>query len=369
MESKSARNAVLMLKSTYYPELRRRILTLLSLPKDAIYEVEYESKWIDDELNKQLENDASVLNNKDAYVAFWDYGRPQFYPIRLCKIQAVQSGEPYKFILKMGNLLAFEGTQTDLTFSNLLSVSLKSKGFATESNTSFGISKLVISFDDASVIGSLGEVQGDDDKEWQRIVQYLVEVKPIDSTSQFTESLFLKLRVLDEEHLDQVKIKDGRFELTAHKGYLFRLRAFQPHWKNFDPNKSAKILFGFDEKVLRHIGARLLRMPLSQRTYNKDFKITTNAPIFGAKSSLIFERETDEFNAASYDVPISVPVQYGTILLKFVPFPVGLLFVGLASDIAQILVSWGVSLPSIAITLAITLLGTLLCAISLRQVS
>jgi hypothetical protein len=110
-------------------------------------------------------------------------------------------------------------------------------------------------------------------------------------------------------------------------------------------------------------------MPLGQRVYSKDFKISTNAPMFGAESALIFERETDEFNAASYEVPISIPIQYRTILLKFAPFPLGLLFVGLASDIAQVLVSWGATLPSFAITLAITLLGTLLCAISLKEVS
>jgi hypothetical protein len=356
-----------MLKSTYYPDLRRRILTALSLPKDSFYEVEYDSKWIDDELKNQLKNDTSVLKNKDAYVIFWDYGTPQFYPLRLCKIQDVQSGEPYKFTLKMGKLLAFKEQQTESNFNSFLSTSLKGRGFVDESSGSFGLNKLILACKDTSMSDILRQVEGDDDKDWQRIVKHLTEAKPIDSNPQFTQSLFFKFQLLNEEQLCPVKIKDGKYKLTARKGYLFRLRAFQPHWKNFKPNESAKMLFGFDDKILRHIGARLLRMPLGQRIYSKDFKITTSAPMFGAKSTLIFERETDEFNAASYIVPLSMPIQSRQVIFKFLPFPVGLLLVGLAEEITKVLISWGLALPSFAITLATTLLGTFLCAVSLKQ--
>jgi hypothetical protein len=362
MESAPSQNAVWMLKSTYYPDLRRRILTVLSLPNDSFYEVEYDSHWIDDE----LKNDMGVLKGKDAYVIFWDYGTPQFYPLRLCKIQDVQSGEPYKFILKIGKLLAFKEQQTESNFNSFLSTSLKGRGFISESSGSFGLSKLILACKDASMSDILRQVEGDDDKDWQRIVKHLTETKPIDSTPQFTQSLFFKFQLLNEEQLGPVKIKDGKYKLTARKGYLFRLRAFQPHWKNFKPNESAKMLFGFDDKILRHIGARLLRMPLGQRIYSKDFKITA-APMFGAKSALKFERETDEFNAASYDVPLSMPIQSRQVIFKFLPFPVGLLLVGLGEEITKVLISWGLALPSFAITLAITLLGTFLCAISLKQ--
>jgi hypothetical protein len=326
-----------------------------------LFEVEYDSKWIDDELKNQLKSNTGALKDKDAYVIFWDYGTLQFYPLRLCKVQEIQSGEPYRLILKMGNLLAFKELQTN--FNNALGTYLKNRGLVSESNAGSVLSKLVLPCDDGSMSDTLRQVEGDDDKDWQRIVKYLIEAKPIGSIPQFTESLFFRFQLLNEERFRPVKIKDGKYELRARKGYLFRLCAFQPHWEKFKSTEPAKIIFGFDEKVVRHTGARLLRMPLGQRIYNKDFKIIANAPMFGATSTLIFERETDEFNAASYEVSLSVPIRYRGILFKFVPFPVGLLFVGLGDDIAKILTSWGLPLPSYAITL----LGTFLCAISLYQ--
>ena len=71
-KSLSVRQSVWILKSTFYPDFRRRILTLLSLPKDSLFEVEFDSKWIDDELKNQLKSDASALNGKDAYFVFLD---------------------------------------------------------------------------------------------------------------------------------------------------------------------------------------------------------------------------------------------------------------------------------------------------------
>ena len=61
----------------------------------------------------------------------------------------------------------------------------------------------------------LRDVEGEDDKDWQRIVSYLVEAKPIDSTPQFTESLFFRFQVLDEKSFSTVTINDGKYELKA----------------------------------------------------------------------------------------------------------------------------------------------------------
>jgi hypothetical protein len=136
----NSRNDVLLsvttLEAQFFPIVAKKEqefeLTLLSLPKDTFYEVEYDSKWIDDELKNQLKNDSNALKDRDAYVIFWDYGKSQFYPIRLCKIQEVQSREPYKFILRIGKLFAFKEPQAHLTFSNMLSTYLKNRGFANQ---------------------------------------------------------------------------------------------------------------------------------------------------------------------------------------------------------------------------------------------
>jgi len=356
---------VWIFKSTYYPDFRRRILTILSLPKNSLFEVEYDSKWIDEQLESQLKSDPNALNGKDAYFVFLDYASNplQFYPIRICKVHAIQPGEPYRLILKVGNLLGFKETESQSAFNNTITSWLKNRGLIEESAAKPTASKLVLSCADGSMSDAVREIEGEDDKDWQRIVKYLTEAQPIDSASQFTESLFFRFQLLDEETFEPLTIKGGKYELKPRKGYLFRLRAFQPHWKEFTPVQTAKIIFGFEEKIVNHVGASLLTMPLGQRTYNKDFRIRTTAPLGGATSKLVFEREEDEFNAASYVVPFRLPIRYGGILIRFIPFFVGLVFVGLADSIAKIITLWGLPLPGYVITL----LGSLLCAVSLYQ--
>lgn len=212
-ETESVRKPIWLLKSTYYPDLRRRILTLLSLPKDSLFEVEYDSKWIDDEIKHQLKSNTSALKDKDAYVIFWDYGTLQFYPIRLCKVQGIQTGEPYRLSLKTGNLLAFKEPQTN--FNNAFGTYLKDKGLVSESDAVSRLLKLVLSCDNGPILSTLRQVEEDDDEEWQRIVKYLADAKPIGSTPQFTESLFFRFQLIDEENFRPVKVKDGKYELRA----------------------------------------------------------------------------------------------------------------------------------------------------------
>ena len=119
--------------------------------------------------------------------------------------------------------------------------------------------------------------------------------------------------------------------------------------------------FSFSDKVLEHIGPNSVRMPLDERIYNKDFKVHVNAPLKGAESILGFEREEDWSNAACYPVPFNIPAQYGTIALWYLPFPIGLLLLGFADSIGNLLTKCGVATPSYFVTI----IGTALCSIAI----
>jgi len=135
-ENSSDRESLWLLKSTYYADFRRRILTLLSLPRDSLYEVEYDSRWIDDELKSRT----SALRGKDTCFIFLDYASSplQFYPIRSCKIQDIQPGEPYRLILKVGNLPTLSSLVVKVLPQALHWKTVSSKSRSFSSVTGFG---------------------------------------------------------------------------------------------------------------------------------------------------------------------------------------------------------------------------------------
>jgi len=331
---------------------------------NSIYEVEYDSKWIDDEVKGYIKKGGLVKGEK-AYFIFLDYGsRPlSFYPIRLCKVHYIQPEEPYRVIFEVGNFLTFKDSKDEEAFNEGITRWLTDKNLIDKSDEETIVKKLVLFCNDKLMANNLQEAEGKEEQIWERIIDYLIEVKPIDSRAQFDRSLFFRFEIKDEKTFRTLNVKDGKFKLKPGKDYSFRFHAYQPHFMKFNEGDIARIIFGIEEKVLRHVGERALRMPLNQRTYTKDFKISVNNLVFGTKSSVVFEREEDEYNAPSHEVSFIVPMWRIGILRKFLSFPIGLLFLGLPDDIAKLLTSLGLPLPSIAVTF----LGIFLCSVSLYQ--
>lgn len=82
-KSDSSKQIVYILKSTYYPDLRQKILSLLSLPNDLEQIVEYDNKWIAEEIKENPKK----FEGMDACTIFLDYGSDslEFWPLRLVK--------------------------------------------------------------------------------------------------------------------------------------------------------------------------------------------------------------------------------------------------------------------------------------------
>lgn len=356
--SPPGRESVWILKSTYRSDFRQRILTVLSLPTDAYVDVEYDAKWIDDDFKENLD----AMKSKSAYFVFYDIttNPPEFYPLRLCELKAIQGGAPYKLILKVGKLLAFKDGETKNSFSKAIVTLLENRKLM-KSGAVPTPDRLVLLCRDNSLAEKLTEVDGQEDTDWQRIVDYLTKAVPTDSTTQFTKSLFFRLQLIDEKNFQPLTLSDGKYKLQQGGSYLVRLRAYLPHWKELKSNGTANMAFSFNDQLLEHIGPNSVRMPLDERLYNKDFKVHVNKRLQGAETAIKFEREEDWSNASGYEVPLAIVARYGVIALWFLPFPIGLLLLGFADSIGKQLTASGLSTPSYLVTI----LGTVLCSIAI----
>ena len=354
---------LLLFKSTYYPDFRRRILTILSLPKNATYAIDFDRKWIHGKVSECVEN-GDRLKGKEAYLIFLDYSNKppkKFYPIRLCKVHNINPEEIYEITLKMGNFLTFKDDSNEEEFSKSVRGYLKNESLVDLKKKI--VSKLVL-FGGESVTKHLKEAKEKQEEIWRKIIDYLVEAKEIDSQSQFKKSLFFRFGMRDSETFKPLNITEGNYRLKPGKNYFLSFSVYQPHFDKFTKADIAKMIFGIEERVLRHVGEKVLRMPLNQRIYTKHFDLSVNDLTWGAKSAIVFEREEDEFNAPMCNIPVIVSKTVSKVLIKFLPFPVGLYLTVSPDAVAELVASLGGPLlPSILYTM----LGIFLSSISLYQ--
>lgn len=359
-----SKRTIWLFKSAYYPELRRRILSILSLPKGCPYQTDYDSKWVDDAVKSHLRG-GGMLDGATVYFAFIDYAStpPKFYPIRSCKIIRIDPQEPYVITLQMGNFLTFKEHENENRFNQSLSDWLNKKNYTETSDSKITVKKLFMFSDDTSTTSSVEEVEDTGDQAWRRIVDYLVQTKPIGPTHQFDRSLFLRFAIIDGESLTQLSVHDTHFTLQPNRGYVLKLRVYQPHFANFTDKETAIMNFAFDEEYIRHVGPRRLRLPLAKRTYTEDFSISVNPLMWGAKSHIAFERYSEEYDGPSCQVPFEVPKRSEWIVFRFLPFSLGLVLMVLP----ELIRGW-FNLPITPTeTTILTLLGVLFSSISLYR--
>lgn len=356
--------AIWLFKSAYNPPLRRKILSLLTLPKNCHFETEYDGKWVDDEL-KNYQRSGSTLEGRKVHFAFIDYSSspPEFYPIRSCEIIRVQFQEPCRITVRVGSFLSFKTHEDNKTFSQSIFAWLSKNNLIETRDNRKTVTKLFTFCDDRLTIDGLQEVEVADDQTWQTIVNYLVKRKPIGSTHQFDRSIFFRFSIIDDESFTALSVRDGRFILQPSRTYLLRLRVYQPHFGKFDEKETAIMNFAFDEEHIRHIGPRRLRLPLAQRTYTEDFKISVNPQAWVAESHIAFERYRDEYDGPSYQIPFAIPKRWGWIFLRFLPFSLGLILMVLPGLVS----GWFNSTMGPIWTTIVTIVGVFLSSISLYR--
>jgi hypothetical protein len=365
-----AGGSIWLFKSTYYDEFRRKILTILSLPANSFFDVEYDNKWVDKELER-VSLDSSMFQGLSAYFVFYDYASspPRFLPIRLCKVDSIQFGVRCRIRLQVGRFLSLRDGKKDGDFSQAILSSLKKRDLIDETGRPL---KLVLLSKDDSLATCVQEVEVDEDKTWQEIVEHLVGTQPIkryrgtveETRPQFDRSLFYRVQVIDDETFNSLALRESRIELQPNKNYLIRLGAYQPHCDKFKSGEAAKLRFALDDGHFQHVGPHSLKMPLAHRVYTKDFEIRVRPILQGGESHIAIEATEDEYSSPSCSIRYWIPRRLGGILLRVLLFGVGLAMASQSEAISTWLVKANIPLSP----LAVTIVGVLLSAVLLYRI-
>jgi hypothetical protein len=334
-------SVVYILKSTYYPDLRQKILSLLSLPSDVEQIVEYDSKWLSEELREKPEN----FEGADACVIFLDYSSEllDFWPLRLCKVTRIippGDGVTYQIVLRLGEFR----TATDVKeFSSKVREYLQQKQMIDNKDGENWSTRLVFSGDD-SIRRMLAQV-GEQQDTWEGIVSHLVAIQDIPrglNQEQFRHSVFYKVQVLARENLGSpLRPREGVYELSPGKQYSLAFAVYHPHYQNFCVGDVKENTIDFPEGLLHHVGSKTCKFPSRQRKYTKYFDFWTKDLTTGGKSAISVRLEDDEFNGPSFQIPLVLRPKRLQLASLFVSLSIGLLMLGSSGAIASMAISSG----------------------------
>jgi len=334
-------SVVYLLKSTYYPDFRQKILNLLSLPSDLQQIVEYDSKWVSEQLREKPQN----FEGADACVIFVDYSSEllDFWPLRLCKVTRIippVDGMTYQIVLKLGEYR----TATDVKeFSSRVREYLQQKQIIEKKGNENSPTKLIFSGDDSirNMLAKTEEQQGT----WEGIVKHLVAAQDIPrgiNQEQFKHSVFYKLGVLAREKLvSPLRPKEGVYQFDPGKQYSLVFAVYHPHFENFPVEDVKENVIDFPEGLLHHVGPKSCRLPARQRKYTQYFDFWTKDLTTGGKSEISVRLEGNEFNGPSFRIPFILRRKSFQLASLFVTLAVGLLMLGSSGAIASMATSSG----------------------------
>jgi len=356
---------VYILKSTWYPDFRQKILTLLSLPKDLDFTIEYDEKY----LSKEIKANLGKFEGKTACVIFLDYSSkiPKFYPIRICKIVEIippTDGVTYQLTLSAENLIVPIDYQK---FNSRVYEFLKQQnGIDKDEQGNEYISSLVL-FSDKTIL-DMTSTGINQEEVWEKTVEHLVNVakiKRLEDQPQFTKSIFFRLKILPRKKLKSpLTPKDRIYTLDQGNEYCLVLGIYNPHFENFDINDFRKLIIDFDTKLVSHVGSVELDLPLRQRKYTKYFDFHTKEPIVSGKSQLTIRGDKDDFNAPFVRIPFVLPTKKREVIGIFSSLVMGIFILGATDIIGDLIASlFNVSEAELSIRLALSIIGTILSAL------
>jgi len=175
-DSKNNLEIVYVCKSCYYPEFRRRILSLLSLPNGARFETDYDEKWV----SEDVKTNPNHFRGKRLYAIFLDFSTStlNFYPLRECRVlDIVRAGGLFKLTLELGN---YKIPSNKEGFSKTVKNCMTQKRILDEDER-----KLVFGGDD-TIAKELSEKTKQEDT-WKQIVEYLASLDDIEVPPQVRE--------------------------------------------------------------------------------------------------------------------------------------------------------------------------------------
>ena len=368
-EENAESEIIYIFKSTWYPELRQKILSLLSLPNDLKLIVEFDEKW----LSTNIKSNLRKCEGKSALVIFLDFASAKldFYPLRKCRILEIippVDGVTYQVVLSLND---FTIPNDEVKFnSHVRQVLAQSNLLTTDSSGNEWQQNLVI-LADSSIISSVNSGNSQE-KVWEQIIENLAKRPPINvrgknNQSQFADSVFFRTRILPRKNLKTPSYpKEHVFRFKEGTQYTVGISVYNSNFQKATQNEMQEIVIDYDSNLVDHVGCAQLDLPLGQRKYTKYFDFRTKEPLTGGESDIVIKGKRDSFETPSVQIPYVLLAPKNQMIAAAFCLAIGILILGIADTFAGSIVLWLNLKEPIDKTIwqiVIVIIGTILSAV------
>jgi uncharacterized Fe-S cluster-containing radical SAM superfamily protein len=362
----SKEEIVYLFKSTWYPDFRQKILSLLSLPKGLKLIVEFDSKW----LSAEIRNNVSKYKEKPALVIFLDVALPaaSFYPLRKCQILEIiapEEGATYQIVLHMEDFVIYsDPAKFNLEIRQLL---FQSNLIAIDKAGNERLNQLVIP-GDRSIL-DLSNTGNDQEKAWEQIVDNLSNRSIIvrkNNQPQFQQSIFFRTSILPRKTLrNSLDPKNNSFKFNQGTQYSVAISVYNPNAAKTITTETQKVTVDYDTNLCDHVGSEELELPLDQRKYTKYFDFRTKENLVGGQSDIIAKGSKDTFNTPLVQIPYSLTSKKAEMVGAAFVLALGILVLGIADLLSNVVKdTYGLSgIDQITIQIILVVVGTILSAV------
>ena len=331
---------IYILKSSFYPDFRQKSLSILSLPNNLSFTIEYDQKWLSADIKTNLKQ----FKGKTVCLIFIDYSssKPKFYPLRKCKIHDIippNDGVTYQLLLTTDNLIVPIDSKK---FNSEVYKLLQQKNLIKNYENNEIVSNLVF-YGDKTIL-DLTSNGGNQQNIWSKLVEYLTglnDIKRLEDQPQFRESIFFRLSLLSRSKLkSSLTPKKQTYKLNQGKEYTLAISVYIPHYKNFPKNEIRKLVFDFDSKLISHVGSIEIDLPLAQRKYTKHFNFRVKETITGGKSNFVIHGDRSDFNSPNVQIPFEVSTMKKNIIGVICALGTGIFILGAYDILTNAIVSF-----------------------------
>ncbi len=333
---------IFFFKSTYYPDFRQKILSILSLPNGLIQFVEYDEKWLSDDIKLNL----NKAKNISGLVIFLDYSKQnaEFYPIRRCKVSEIippTIGVTYQIILSMEDFVNPVDTKK---FNDDIRTILSQKKMLSKAtpNSDEYLQKLVLKGADP-LVGNQNSTNSQQEI-WEETAKMLARADPIarlKGQEQFSNSIFFRTNILLRTELkSQLSIEEHSFKISQGRPYAVSLSAFNPDHQKHNNKPNKKITISVDDKLISHVGSSEIDLPMAQDKYTKYFDFQTKETLTSESSEIVVTESDENFETPSIKLPYKLMSKRLEVYSLIVSMIAGILLIGIAATFPNDIVTY-----------------------------
>lgn len=233
-------------KSSYRKDYYREILDMMALPKEYIYKIEYDSRYLQEDLKHHMTMRPVNYQNREVMLFYADLVKKNLVPLRKMKISKIEIKQDIAvFYLKLGPYIH------QLSVSDVANINTQIKELLGEKNIPPGNKYILL----GEYVDTLLESAkySDTTEAWREMIKLLHDMKCED----FETALFYKIDInaatLRDNFVNEPK---SCFHIDGGKQFSITVHSYLPNYENFDRENldMRKITYETSSEAIRAIG-------------------------------------------------------------------------------------------------------------------